>query len=281
VKAAARVAVFGAALAAVLGIGSAIGAAVGPTPPAKAPAMEPAPIGEGVVSAADGYRIVPAERTLAAAGGEFRFVIDGPGGAAVHRFTPLHDRYLHLVVANRELTEFHHVHPRLAADGTWSIDLPALPAGAYRAIADFHVTDGPRLALGTDVSVPGDYRPEPTPAPASTSRVDGYSVELATEGHAGGEVETALTIRKDGRAVTDLQPYLGAYGHLVALRVGDLAYAHVHPVGYRDGTIRFDATLTAQGRYRLFLDFKHANTVHTAAFTFDQGVVTGAPAMEH
>jgi hypothetical protein len=279
-KAPTRVAAFGVALAAVLGIGAATGAAIGPTP-TKAPVMEPAPIGEGVVSAADGYRIVPAEHILTAAGGVFRFVIDGPSGAAVHRFTPLHDRYLHLIVANRELTEFHHVHPWLAPDGTWSIEVPALPAGAYRAIADFQVADGPRLALGTDVTVPGDYQPEPTPHPASITRVDGYQVELSTDRQAAGEVETALTIRKNGHLVTDLQPYLGAYGHLVALRVGDLAYAHVHPAGYGDGTIRFDATLTAQGRYRLFLDFKHADTVHTAAFTFDQGVVTGAPAMEH
>lgn len=279
-KPAARVVGFGVTLAALLGLGGAIGAAIGPAP-AKAPVMEPAPIGEGVVSAADGYRIVPTEPTMPATGGVYRFVIDGPNGAVVHRFTPLHDRNLHLIVANRELTEFHHVHPRLASDGTWSIELPPLTPGAYRAIADFHVTDGPRLALGTDLAVPGDYRPDQTPGPKSITHVDGYRVELSTRRKAGGEVETALTIGKDGHRVIDLQPYLGAYGHLVALRVGDLAYAHVHPVGYDGGTIRFDATLGSQGRYRLFLDFKHADTVHTAAFTFDQGVVSRVPAMEH
>lgn len=31
--------------------------------------------------------------------------------------------------------------------------------------------------------------------------------------------------------VTDLKPYVGAFGHLVALRAGDLAYLHVHPDG--------------------------------------------------
>jgi hypothetical protein len=279
-KAPARVGAFAVALAAVLGIGAAMGAAIGPTAQ-QAEAMEPAPIGAGVVSAAEGYRIVPAGRILSAAGGLFRFEIDGPDGAAVHRFTPLHDRYLHLIVANRELTVFRHVHPRLDSHGTWAIELPALPAGAYRAIADFHVSDGPRLALGTDVTVPGNYQPDPTPGPNSVTDVDGYQVELSTDNHAAGEVATALTIHKDGRLVTDLQPYLGAYGHLVALRLGDLSYAHVHPVGYSGGTIRFDATLPAQGRYRLFLDFKHAGAVHTAAFTYDQGVVTGAPTMEH
>ena len=43
--------------------------------------------------------------------------------------------------------------------------------------------------------------------------------------------------------MTDLQPYLGAYGHLVALRDGDLAYLHVHPGEHGDGRARvgFDA----------------------------------------
>lgn len=38
-----------------------------------------------------------------------------------------------------------------------------------------------------------------------------------------------LSVAKGTHPVTDLQPYLGAYGHLVALRQGDLAYLHVHP----------------------------------------------------
>jgi hypothetical protein len=199
----------------------------------------------------------------------------------VHDFTPLHERDLHLIVVNRELTDYHHVHPQLAADGRWSITLPALRPGSYRAIADFHVTGGPRLALGTDLSVAGNYQPAELPEPASVTTVDGYQVTLHTEAAAGGEITAALTVRNGGRLVTDLQPYLGAAGHLVALRSGDLAYAHVHPLGYSAGTVRFDATLAAQGRYRLFFDFKHAGVVRTAAFTFDQGVVTDAPTMEH
>ena len=62
------------------------------------------------------------------------------------------------------------------------------------------------------------------------------------------------------------------------MRSGDLAYAHVHPDDYVDGTgVHFDAELSSEGRYGLFFDFKHDDTVHTATFTFDQGLVTGAP----
>ncbi len=112
---------------------------------------------------------------------------------------------------------------------------------------------------------------------------DGYEVRLAAERSDDGEVTAELIVRRDGVVVTDLEPYLGANGHLVAMRSGDLAYAHVHPIEDDDsapGVVTFDAELNSAGRYGLFFDFKHNGTVHTAAFTFDQGPVTGAPDME-
>ena len=273
-----RLSAFGAALAGIFAIGIGTGAAFGPAASAKE-TMAPAPMGEGVVSARDGYRFVPAKRQLAKDGGTFHFVIEGPKGAPVLDFQQEHDKDLHFILVNRDLTIFHHVHPTRAADGTWSIDLPALPAGSYRAVADFHVAHGPRLALGTDLSVAGDYTPTALAEPANTSTTDGYEITMHSDVRKGGEVKIALTVRKDGKVVTDLQPYLGASGHMVAMRSGDLAYAHVHPDDYVDGTVHFDAELNSQGRYGLFFDFKYGNTVHTATFTFDQGLVTGAPSM--
>jgi hypothetical protein len=275
-----RLSVFAVVLAGMFGIGLAAGAVLGPEA-ASTQAMAPAPIGEGVVSTKDGYRFVPATRQLAARGGIFRFVIEGPNGTPVRDFQQEHDKDLHFILVNRDLTVFHHVHPARAADGTWSIDLPALPAGSYRAVADFHVADGPRLALGTDLSVAGDYTPTALAEPATISTVDGYEITMESEIGDGGEVKIAMTVRKEGHLITDLQPYLGAFGHLVAMRSGDLAYAHVHPDDYLDGTVHFDAELSAEGRYGLFFDFKYGNTVHTATFTFDQGLVTGAPTMDH
>jgi hypothetical protein len=281
---------FAVAIALVFGVALGLGAAVGPAP-AGAEKEAPPPEGAGVVVTEAGYRFVPLTRSLPVTGGRFEFRIESRKGEVVRRFTPLHDRALHLVVVNRELTSFHHVHPTLADDGTWAVDLPAMPPGSYRAIADFQVTGGPHLALGTDLSVAGEYRPDALPEPAATTTVDGYDVALQAERANGGEVTFSLTVSRDGRPVGDLEPYLGARGHLVAIRTGDLAYAHVHPVedgpGDRDeapvdGTVRFDATLDATGRYGLFLDFQHGGIVHTARFTFDQGVITGTPKkMEH
>ncbi len=284
-SAATRIAVFGVILATAMGVGAGMGATVGPAA-IRTDAPTPAPMGQGVVATRDGYRLVPTASELAAPGGTFRFTIVDRDGQPVTGFTPVHERDLHLIVVNRELTSYLHVHPQLADDGTWTIELPALPAGSYRAIADFQVEGGPRLALGTDVSVAGNYTPTVLPEPHSTTAVDGYDVTISTEAGKGGEVTASLTVTRGGHPVDDLQRYLGANGHLVAIRAGDLAYLHVHPVDEHagpphDGTVTFDASLDATGRYGLFFDFQHNGIVHTAAFTFDHGTVTGAAEMEH
>jgi len=65
-----------------------------------------------------------------------------------------------------------------------------------------------------------------------------------------------------------LEPYLGAYGHLVVLRQGDLAYVHVHPeASLVDGKVKFWLSVPSNGTYRMFFDFQVAGQVHTAAWT--------------
>jgi hypothetical protein len=276
-----RLAGFGLALVAILGVGAGLGAAIGPDVPATEDEA-PAPIGEGVVAASMGYRLVPTSTDLDPDGGTFEFAIQDQDGQAVSELTPIHEKKLHLIVVNRELTTYHHVHPDLDG-GTWSVELPALDAGSYRAIADFQVEDGPRLALGTDLTVAGRYEPTDLDEPTWQTFTDGYEIWLAAERNADGEVTAELIVRRNGQLVDDLEPYLGAQGHLVAIRSGDLAYAHVHPVEAANGApgaVTFDAELTSAGRYGLFFDFKHDGTVHTASFTFDQGPVTGTPDME-
>ena len=106
---------------------------------------------------------------------------------------------------------------------------------------------------------------------------DGYEVEVARgSDSAGREAELRFTVTRDGQPVA-VEPYLGAGGHLVALREGDLAYLHVHPTG-GSGTdpIAFMTEFPTEGRYRLFLQFKHEGKVHTAALTRHVGPAAGS-----
>jgi hypothetical protein len=204
----------------------------------------------------------------------YRFRITDDAGRPVTSYELEHEKELHLIVVRRDLTGFQHVHPVRAADGTWSVPLDLARAGSYRVFADFHPAGLDRkLTLGTDLFVGGRFAPAALPAPATTSSTDGYVVRISGTAHAGKESELAFDVTRGGKQVTDLEPYLGAFGHLVSLRTGDLAYLHTHPgqeahAGQRGGPrVRFMTTFPTAGTYRLYLDFKHGGAVHTAAFT--------------
>jgi hypothetical protein len=268
-----RLGLYGVALAVAftgaLGLGRLVGPE--PAPPAEAHGHTPEataaePPGGLQVSEA-GYRLVP-ETTALTPGVEtqFRFRVLGPDGAAVTRYTPEHDRDLHLIVVRRDLSDFQHVHPTRDADGLWHLPLTVADAGQYRVLADFRpAARETGLTLGVDVAAPGTYAPRALPAPSPTASVEAYSVELAGALVPGTSSRLTLTVRRDGSPVTDLQPYLGAFGHLVALRDGDLAYLHVHPE--EGNTLTFYAEVPSAGTYRLYLDFKHGDVVRTAGFT--------------
>ncbi|MFJ4695688.1 hypothetical protein [Streptomyces sp. NPDC088766] len=293
-----KIGAFTAALATAFGAAYGVGTALGPADPGATaaghtgshspePAARPSAgslLPAGLQVSQSGYSLDLETTAVPAGKSSLRFVVRDAGGDPVTRYETAHGKQLHLIVASRELTTYRHLHPVRAADGTWSapVDLPA--AGGYRVFADFVPAGGSEgLTLGSDLSVTGPYRASRPPAPAATATVDGYTVALEGTLAAGGESDLTFTVRRDGRPVTGLEPYLGAYGHLVALRSGDLAYLHVHPHEEAEGEktsgpeVSFAATAPSTGTYRLFLDFKIDGTVRTAAFTVRTGA---APAPE-
>jgi hypothetical protein len=233
----------------------------------------------GLARTVDGYSIEPVESTLTAGDGvPFAFRVTDPDGHAVTRYTEAHEKDLHLIVVRRDLSGFQHVHPVLSDDGTWRVDLDLPRGGSYRAYADVVPTDlGRNVVLGTDLDVAGDYTPVALPGAAASTTVDGYDVTLAGHPDPGVETRLTFTVSRDGRPVGDLQPYLGAYGHLVTIRDGDLAYLHTHPgedarAGESGGPdIEFMTTFPSAGTYRLFLDFQVGGQVRTAKLTVEVG----------
>lgn len=228
----------------------------------------------GLVGTAAGYTLVPQATTFpAGVAREFAFTVSGSDGRPVTAFDVEHDRPMHLVVVRRDAAGFQHLHPVLGPDGVWRVPLALPAAGVYRVYADFVPTGGPNLVLGTDLFVPGDFAPVAFP-PSRVAQVDGYQVRLDGELVPGSPSQVFATVSRDGAAVTDLEPHLGAFGHLVALRQSDLTYLHVHPDATtpaptaRSGPgIAFTAEVPSAGVYRLFLDFRHRGTVRTADFT--------------
>ena len=279
---------YGMLLAAVLGGGAAIGAAAGPIDVDDAPTHDThAPTEQdtampttelpagGLLVAQDGYTFEPEDRLADA--GRFAFTITGPDGRPVDSYQPLHDRELHLIVASRDLQRYAHLHPVRDDQGVWSVDLPELPGGPYRAFADFQPTDAPQYTLGIDLTGPGTPTVTAPLEPRVTDTVDGYEVTLDRD-PSGESTAVTVTVRRGGEVVVT-EPYLAAAGHLVALRDGDLAYLHVHPLDDEPvGPVRFAVEVPSAGTYALFFDFQVDGVVRTASFVIDTATPPAAVA---
>jgi hypothetical protein len=279
VSATAKLAGFAAVLLLIFGGAVAVGGAIGPERDGS-----DAGGGDDAMSAHGGDEAAPDPvRGLAASNGgltlaleeteleranptELRFSIVGSDGRPVRDFEVEHEKRMHFIVVRRDGQGFQHLHPELGDDGVWSVRLTLPAAGSYRVFADFK-HDGEAQTLAADLAVDGgaDYRP--LPAPTTTANTgDGYEVRLdAGALRAGREAELRFSVTRDGEPVRT-EPYLGAGGHLVALREGDLAYLHVHPDAQGEAA-SFMTELPSAGRYRLYLQFKHEGRVHTAEFT--------------
>ena len=206
--------------------------------------------------------LVPGQRT------QFSFTVEGEDGP-VRSFEEHGGVRMHLIVVRRDLTGYQHLHPVLQDDGSWRTELRLPEAGVYRVFADFE-RNGRKTVLGTDLFAAGAFEPRELPAPAEAARVGSYDVALAGHPEVGTESELTYRITQAGKPV-DVEPYLGAGGHLVALRQGDLAYLHVHPLAERTGEVRFVATFQTVGNYRLYFQFKDAGRVHTVPLTLNVG----------
>lgn len=292
---------FALGLAAVFGIATATGAVLGPDGaesvahdsttheggPADTGASTPEELPGGMMATENGYTLrLDTPQTTAAANVALSFRILQQDGTPVTNYVRSHDKDLHLIVVRRDMVAFQHVHPVLNGNGTWSVALDLTRAGDYRVFADFTPEGGGNQTLGADLRVAGNYDPQLLPTPATTTTVGAYTVTLDGTVAPGQASKVTLSVQKDGKPVTDLQPYLAAYGHLVALRAADLGYLHVHPDGQPgDGVtpagpgITFYVTAPSAGDYRLFLDFQHEGVVRTAEFTVSvDAAAAGAPA---
>ena len=249
-----RVAVFVAGLAGVFVVAFALGSAVDVQ--ARTVASEDVHGGElaalaGLAVEQDGYRLVQRRSTFVAGRSRpYVFRILGPDGSVLREYDVEHERRLHLIVVGRESdAPFLHLHPRQRADGAWTVPLELPIAGSYRVFADF-TTGGERRTLGIDLTA--------TAGPPAAAWLDSiYAVKVRGRGD-----RLVFDVRGD-RGAVETQRYLGAAGHLVVLREGDLAYIHAHA---EDDELAFDVPFPSEGRYRLYLQFKVGGQVETARF---------------
>ena len=276
-RTASKLGIFGIGVVVVFGLAAATGDALGPINVDTSRSHSASDHTSGAVSpielsglsvAADGFQLVPGVVSIAAdAPSTFTFRIETSDGSPVTEFDVLHERRMHLVVLSRDLIDYFHLHPTIDSHGIWRVDVPALRPGSYRVYADFQPSGADRITLGTDVQVPGPVPAVALPTVSKTDKTDGYQVAVSGVPAVGSSTINFDVSRGGETIATD--PYLGAAGHLVVIRTGDLGYLHVHPIDSTGAVVRFGAEFPTPGTYRLFFDFAHDGAVHTASFTIE------------
>ncbi|WP_020658276.1 hypothetical protein [Amycolatopsis benzoatilytica] len=214
--------------------------------------------------------------------GELSFTVSTLDGRPVTQYEEAHDQRLHLMVVRNDGEYFRHRHPVLDPEtGVWTIPWTWEAAGTYRVFTDVTPAGGESVTLSRTVEVAGDYQPR-DPEPVAKHAADGYEVTLEGELAAGAGTILTARVGRGGEPVTDLERYLGSFGHLVALRQGDLAYLHIHALddGISGPEIRFHAEAPTTGRYLLYLDYQAEGVVRTARFVLDAALAAPG-AREH
>lgn len=286
----ARLTAYGAGLVVAFGAAFAVAAAVAPDDAAASWQSSTSKTHTGSTSdpdalrglglAQDGFVLSPVTApTEVGVDGELTFRILDGAGEPVTAFSTSHDKDLHLIVVRSDGQQFRHVHPDLDRfSGTWSLPWTWDEAGTYRVFADFvpAAQQDTKVTLTRTLEVDGTFTASPAREVMTTDVVDGYQATIAGDLVAGSASELTVTLTRAGEPVTTLQPYLGAFGHLVALRDGDLGYLHVHAEGddpqpgdTAGPSVTFATTAPTAGRYLLYLDFQVDGQVHTARFVLD------------
>jgi heavy metal-binding protein len=208
-----------------------------------------------------------------------RFVVRDPRThRAVRDFALVHERVFHLFIVSRDLEYFAHVHPALAPSGALGVDVTVPSAGAYQLIADFVPSGGaPQLLQKSFVTAGYRARLGAVPelaADRSDRIVRGVRVSLTMpDAVAGREQLITFDLRDEasGQPVDDLEPFLGATGHLLLASADLENVAHSHPVAAISGragpNVVFQHLFPRAGMYRMWAQFQRRGEVMTAAFT--------------
>lgn len=190
------------------------------------------------------------------------FHLEMKDGMRVTDFEVAHEALLHTILVRPDLSGFQHIHPDIAADGSWQVTLDE--PGQWHLVFD-SVPKGETLPVVVSANADDEVAVEPQALPEPNDNVVQDGLRIVRAG-----LDFTVT-NEDGTAAT-LEPYLGQAAHLVAIREGDLAYVHLHAMvdATMPGMFMFGSALPQPGTYRMFLQFGHDGKVVTVPFTTTQ-----------
>ena len=234
-----------------------------------------------------------------------RFRVRHPGtGEPIRDFLTVHDRRYHLFVISQDMEHFEHLHPDQDPDGSWRTEVTLPEEGYYKILSDFVPHGGSSQFLARPLvtaGYAGDWVSDWARLAVDTERTRAVRGLRATVTQspetfvAGlyGHLQFQLAEGDSGRPVTDLQPYLGSFGHLMIMSEDLRDYVHSHPIDLLNSDdetgplalmlpmdsdrseltggpeITFEGLMPRSGLYRAWAQFRWNDEIYTLAHTFE------------
>ena len=205
-----------------------------------------------------------------------------PTGEPIREFEYVHEKPIHLLIVSNDLANFDHIHPELTDDDSYEVSYTFPRAGRYRMWADYSLPgEAPRVD-SFDVIAEG-----PAFAPKKkTESPKSLALKLVPQQPVRAGEDIPLTFQLSGN-LDSLQPYLGAWAHVILVSKDLKIFAHVHPseraaasvhthaiFGPSPREIRIVTSFPKAGIYKLWAQVQQAGEVLT--FPFLLNVAPGA-----
>lgn len=194
-------------------------------------------------------------------------------GKPVNEFDLNHEKMMHLIVVSKDLSYFSHIHPEYKGKGLFTVSTQFPAGGDYNLFADFVPSGKEKSVLSHALTVQGDAATPVALEPDGKliKTVNGSEVALTIDGlKAGAELDLTYAFKDAATKapIRNLQPYLGAVGHVVILDASADQYLHVHPTDEKSTgpEAKFMTTFPQSGIYKVWGEFQRDGQVFNVPF---------------
>lgn len=197
-----------------------------------------------------------------------------PAGVVLQPLDLVHEKPWHLIAVRNDLGWFAHVHPQPVDSGSYQAELTFPTGGEYTIFNDLKPTGHAAGVVPLHLTIGGLAALSVASDAGTTERhVGPLTITLASPHAHTGATVLSIVVARDGVPVSNLQPYLGALGHLVVIDQSVTTYLHSHPLteGATSGgpKVAFHTEFPAAGQYRAWFQVQYEGQVLTADFPID------------
>jgi hypothetical protein len=186
----------------------------------------------------------------------------------VEEFEIMHEKLFHMFIVSQDLAYFIHDHPVKGDDSVFRFEAVLPKPGMYRVLSDFYPKGGTPQMIARTIVVPGAALSPGAQLKADLEpqKSENLTVSLTTEPPqpiAGMKTLMFFKLEPgDG-----IEPYLAAWGHMMAASQDLVDMIHNHPFLANGGpNVQFNMIFPRPGVYRVWVQFQRKGVVNTVAF---------------